>query len=338
MKKTIYIIGIGGRTGSMFARELQEASNIVGVGMKDEISRIAAGGVTVERSAAAPEILKVETVAVEDFAAATVHKFPDFVLFAVKNPVTEAVKSYYGYFRGEGRFPALILFQNGLSAINDAKTGLAEALGSDADRVRIIRMSLINGVDAEIGDGTFRAIYKLPIRLGFGAVGNQSAADIKEILVDAGIECEEFKGKGVFEMENSKLFTNLIGMAAAVDGVGVEAGLRDRKIFRREAAMLREYVLAIKAAGSGFSDSFCGYPIKFLAGLMLLPVWLLLPFRGLLARIVARGRNRPKDLGEVDYYNGEVVKLGKRFGVAVGENEKILADAKELLVQLSKLR
>jgi hypothetical protein len=131
-------------------------------------------------------------------------------------------------------------------------------------------------------------------------------------------------------MENSKLFTNLIGMAAAVNGMDAGQGLRDKKVFKEEVAALKEYVLAVKKSGGGFIDDFCGYPIKFLAGLMLCPVWLLLPWRGLLADIVAKGRNRPKDLSEIDYYNGEVVRLGKRVGAATPANEEIIAKAQAL--------
>jgi len=338
MKKIIYIIGIGGRTGAMFARELQDTADIIGVGMKDEVARIAAGTVTVARCGAVPEVLRVEAVDAADFETAIARKMPDFIILAVRNPVTEAVKFYYRHFKGKENIPALILSQNGLAAIGDAKAALNQTLGVAADRVRIIRMSLINGVDAKFEDGTFRVSYKRPIKLGFGAIDGQGAADLKEVLTAAGIKCEEFKGKGVLEMENSKLFTNLIGMAAAVRGTAVEAGLLDKEIFRQEVAMLREYVLTTKASGGGFAGFFCGYPIKFLAGLMLLPVWLLLPFRKILAAIVAKGRNRPKDLGEVDYYNGAVVGLGNRFKVAVPVNEKVLADAKELLTRLSKGR
>jgi len=52
-------------------------------------------------------------------------------------------------------------------------------------------------------------------------------------------------------------------------------------------------------------------------------------FRGLLAKAVAKGRNdKPKDLDEIDYYTGEVVKLARECGRSAPVNEKILADGK----------
>ena len=359
MEKTIYIVGIGGRTGVMFGRELQGACDIAGVGMLREIEAIKNGKVRIQRGAAPAEIFKSQTVLPENFGIEIEKKYPDFIWLAVRNPVSEAVKFYYRQFKGKKEIPALILSQNGLSVIGDAQAALNEVLGQEADRARIIRVSLINGVDLKMETvtaestagkpasraalapggatasqgGTAIINYKIPIKLGAGTVNGQSIDDLKAIFVAAGIKCQEFQGKEVLNMENSKLFTNLIGMAAAVDGMAAGDGLRDKKIFKEETAMLKEFVVAVEKSGGGFADDFAGYPIKFLARTMLLPIWLLMPFRGLFANIVAKGRNRPKDISEINYYNGEVVKLGKQFLVPTPVNEKITTKAKEILAQ-----
>jgi ketopantoate reductase len=333
MGKSIYIIGIGGRTGVMFGRELQASCEITGIGMEREISAINGGKVKIRRGGNASEVFNVPAVKPENFGAIIENKSPDFVWMAVRNPVTEAVKFYYRHFQGKKEIPALILSQNGLSAIKDAQAALAEVLGQAGGRVRIIRVSLINGVDLKMKDDTAVINYKIPIKLGAGAVNGESINDLKEVFSSAGIKCQEFRGKKVLDMENSKLFMNLIGMAAAVNGIPAGVGLRDEKIFKEETAMLKEFVAAVKKSGGGFADDFAGYPIKFLAQTMLLPIWLLTPFRGLFADIVAKGRNRPKDLSEIDYYNGEVVKLGKQFSVSTPVNEKITAKAKEIRAQ-----
>jgi hypothetical protein len=345
MKKIIYIIGIGGRTGAMFCREFQGGCDIVGVGLERETAMIARGSLKLSRGGLAPEALKVEAVCPDDFAAAIKKKYPDFIWIATRNPVTEAVKFYYRNFKGKKDIPALVLSQNGLSAIGDARAALSEVMGQEADNVRIIRVSLINGIDLKMenekmGQAAFASAevsasqseasiisYKLPIRLGFGALAG-TAADMKEILGSAQIKAQEFEGADVLKMENSKLFTNLIGMAAAANGMTVGAGFRDKGMFKMEVAMLREYVLAARAGRRGFLDNYAGYPIKLLAEIMLLPPGLLMPFRGLFERIVAKGRNRPKDLSEIDYYNGEAVKLGRRYGVPTPVNEAAVAKVK----------
>jgi hypothetical protein len=175
--------------------------------------------------------------------------------------------------------------------------------------------------------------YKVPVKLGFGAIDDRGADDLGGMMRCGGIKVQPFEGGKVLEMENSKLFTNLIGMAAAVNGMTVSAGLRDRDMFKKEVAMLKEFILAAKAAGTGFSPNFLGYPIRLLAALMLLPVGILVPFRGIFEAIVVRGRNRPKDLFGIDYYNGEVVRLGLFHGIATPVNEMIVKKAKEILMR-----
>jgi ketopantoate reductase len=340
----------------MFARELQGVSDIVGIGRSSEAEMIARGGLKVIRGEAAAETLRVEAIGAEDFAHSIGSKYPDFIWLAVRNPVTEAVKSYYRNFSGKEKMPALILSQNGLSAVGDAQAALGEVLGQDASRVNIIRVSLINGVDAEFGGAafvpcsgttagqsrTFKISYKLPIKLGFGFRGGGDepslARSLAEIFKAAGFKAEEFCGQDVAKMENSKLFTNLIGVAAAVGGVPADQGLRDKKIFEREVLMLREVVRAVKASGGGFVASFCGYPIRFLTWLMLLPVWMLMPFRGIFADIVAKGRNRPKDLTEIDYYNGEVVRMGRNSNVGTPVNDELVLSAKQLVSRSAKTK
>jgi len=209
---------------------------------------------------------------------------------------------------------------------------LKEALGQEAGRVKIVRASLINGIDLKINnDGTSIISYKTPIKIAFGFLEGADKDDgLSAAFHGAGFKVQKFSGRGVAEMENSKLFTNLIGMASAANGLSVSAGLRDKKVFKQEISMLKEYVLAAKAGGHGFAADFLGYPVKLLARMMLLPVSLLLPFRGVFEGIVAKGRNRPKDLSEIDYYNGEVVRLGKKYGIAVPVNESIVAKAKDI--------
>jgi ketopantoate reductase len=340
MKLKIVIVGIGGRTGSMFARELQGVCDVVGVGLEREVEAINNGKIKIQRSIGIAEPLIVKAILARDFGAEMEKNYPDFIWLAVKNPVASAVKFYYSQFAGKGKFPALILSQNGLSAIGDAQTALKEALGQDADKVRIIRVCLSNGIDLKNDEaayasagatasqsGTSAISYKIPIKLGFGAV-NGSSADLKEILRANGIKNQEYQSKDVRKMENSKLFTNLIGMVSATRGLAVSVGLRDKKVFKEEVAMLKEFVVAVKKSGSGFVNDFAGYPIKMLAEMIMLPAPLLVPFRGIFERIVSKGRNRPKDLSEIDYYNGEVAKLGQKTGVPTPVNEEIIRRAK----------
>jgi hypothetical protein len=338
--RTIYVVGAGGRTGMLFCRELQNAARMIGVAFPAEIENIKSGKAKIARGKNPPEIFTAELVPPEDFGAAIVRNAPDFLWLAARNPVDKITAFYYRHFANQQNFPALVLSQNGLSAVADAKKGLQEALGQDADKVAIVRVSLINGVDLNTdGDGTLTIGYKLPIKLGFGTaqtyigdtdVSFSASLGLGKIFKKAGVGARQFRGKDVLAMENAKLFLNLIGMAAAANGAGVAAGYRDKKIFKKEIAMLREFVSAANAVRGGFAGKLGGYPVKLLAQLALLPVCLLAPWRGILAGAIAKGRNRPKDLSEIDYYNGEVVRLGKKANVPTPANEEIIAKARAL--------
>jgi len=69
---------------------------------------------------------------------------------------------------------------------------------------------------------------------------------------------------------------------------------------------------------------------------MLMPFWMLIPLRGILANAVAKGRNRPKDLTEIDYYNGEVVRMGRSCNVKTPVNDELVLSAKQLVSQLKR--
>ncbi|GAI17549.1 unnamed protein product, partial [marine sediment metagenome] len=54
--------------------------------------------------------------------------------------------------------------------------------------------------------------------------------------------------------------------------------------------------------------------------------------RNILSGFISKGRGgKLKDLDEIDYYNGGVVKLGKRIGVETLVNEKVYKRALEKL-------
>lgn len=337
--KTIYVIGAAGRTGALFCRELKDVAKIIGVALSPEIEKIKSQKINIARGDDPPETFAAKIIAPDRFAQSIEANPSDFLWLTTRNPVDRITTFYYRHFAGKSRFPALILSQNGRSVIADAKKGLQDALGQESDKVQIIRVSLIYGIDMQAdADGTSVIAYKLPIKLGFGAVDcarfhlarlqGETLRRLKEVFDKAGIKAQEFCGKEVLAMENTKLFLNLIGMYSAAEGVPVGDGWQNKEIFKKEIAMLREFVLAVKKSGGGFAADLGGYPVKLLAELTLLPTWLLSPCRKLFARAIVKGRNRPKDLSEIDYYNGEVVRLGKEVDIATPVNEDVIQKSK----------
>ena len=330
MTPHILIVGIGGRTGSMFAKELGSVSRITGAGLDREIDTIARGGIIVQAGDLPARVLDVFAVRAAGYDQVALQLAPDYIFLTTRNPVGQIVKTYYKPFAGQDKVPTLIISQNGLSAIGEAKAALSEIFGANADRVGIIRISLIDPVDAQTVDGKTQIIYRLPIRLGFGAISKADTGEIAEVFKKAGLKTEQFLGDKVLAMERSKLYMNLIGMAAAVAGMPVAQGLSDLQVFKQEVLMLREYARAIKKTNGSFV-TLAGYPIGQIAFLLdNTPLSVLAMFRQQLVKIVAGHRNKkPKDTNEIDYYNGEVVRLGKAAGVPTPVNEGIVRRAKK---------
>lgn len=334
MNKKVFIVGAGGRTGTMFAEELKGACDIFGIGLDREIDAIAEKKILVS-TGGREKTFEIETIRPWEFEKIVDDISPDFIFMAVKNPVGQAVKHYYRVFKNKENIPALILSQNGLSAGYDAFSALKDVLGEDAKRVQIIRLSLFNPIDARIKEGRLCVGYSRPIRLCYGVfAGNDDTGGLKDIFHNARIVAEQVAAKDVRNMEFSKLYFNLIGMASAAHGLSINDGFSDPEVFAEEIRSLKEYTVIVKAAGGRFlSFSNYPYPLEMIAGaISLLPVPALSLVRRNLAKLVSKEKNgKPKDLAEIDYYNGEVVRLAKELGRGAPVNKRILEAGKSAL-------
>ena len=123
-------------------------------------------------------------------------------------------------------------------------------------------------------------------------------------------------------------------MASASRGFSVKDGFSNSEISKEEIEVLKEYVGVVKANGGKFLN-FSHYPVKFLAHLLeSIPANFFLVFKPLLVKIVGQKREgKPKDLDEIEYYNGAVVNLGKKMGIKTPVNERIY---KRVLEKLAK--
>jgi 2-dehydropantoate 2-reductase len=317
-EKKIAVIGVGGRTGTMFCFELKEVANVLGVGQEIEKQLL------VERKKERAKNLDVRMVSgsqwsLNDFS-------PDIIFLAIKNPVGPAIKYYYQRMKEKGIFPTLILSQNGVAAISDSISVLKEIFGSDYEKIRIVKLSLFNPIDRKQQKTEIIVNYSLPIRISFGKVsGPGNLKDIQLLFKNAGFETTEFSRDRIKDMEFSKLFFNLIGMASATKGLSIEQGFKDRESFKEEIGVLKEYIRVVKSSANSFVN-FPHYPVKLFTLLIeILPTKLLLLFRKNIAKIITKGREgKPKDLTEIKYYNGFVVDLGERLGVPTPINQKIV--------------
>ena len=327
----IVIVGIGGRTGTMFAFELQKVAEVLGIGRTREVKMIQEKRLYVRKDGK-PFLFEGKVIQESEFSK---DFLPEMIFFAIKNPVGPAIRYYYQKIKDEKKLPDLILSQNGIVAIREAEKTLRDVLGKRIEEVRITRVSLFNPVDIQESNGKFYVDYFSPVRIAFSIEDDsKEKGDIKEVFGRAGIEAEEIPWKKVESMEFSKLFMNLIGMASASKSLSIEKGLEDKETFKEEIMALREYIKVVRRKKGGFLN-FRHYPIKLFAFLTdFLPIAILSLFREKLARVITKEREGKLkgNLDEIDYYNGEIIKLGKELGIDTPFNQKIYQKMKERLL------
>lgn len=335
--KKILIVGVAGKIGSMFAFELKNYAEILGIDLKEKIEEIKEGKILIKRSKEKTTLFQNKILFKDSFDE---NFSPDFIFLCTKNPVREVVKYYYQKFQNKTEIPALILPQNGISVIEEAKEELEKIFAKKTEKIRIIRVCLFNPVSSKTLNEKIIHNYSLPIRLAFGvASGPQKTEDIKEIFQNSNIETTEVLFSEIKNMEYSKLFLNLIGMASAVRGLTIKEGFQKKEILKEEIGALKEYVKVVKMSGGKFLN-FPHYPVKFFAFFVdLLPSFIFLIFRKFFEAIIQEKRgDKPKEIDEIKYYNGAVVELGNKKNFFTPINKDILKRGLEALNKSGRVR
>ena len=321
----IGIIGIGGRTGTMFFQELKNFGEVFGIGKRKEIEEIKNKKLFVKKDGKRE---MVEGILIEE------GEFPkkidfDFLFLTVKNPVASVLRYYYQKIKERGgKIPTLFLSQNGIEASNEAILALKEIFGEK--EVPIFRISLFNPVEKQILNDHFCISYSLPLKMAMAKFsGLENEKEVARFFENAGFEIFLVPQKEAKNMEYSKLFLNLIGMASATRGFSLKEGFSKKEVFLEEIETIREYIKTVKAAKGNFLN-FPGYPVKVLSFIFSLPPSLLFPIGKIFGKLIEREREgKAKDLDEIEYYNGAVVKLGKILKIPTPVNEEILKRVKK---------
>jgi len=324
--KKIGTIGIGGRTGTMFYFELKKIAQVFGIGKQFDIDLIQHKKIFVKRNKK-EELLEGSLIEENQFPAGI--NF-DFLFLAVKNPVGPTVRYYYQKIKENNlRIPALFLSQNGIEAGDETIPVLKTIFGQKAKEIPVFRISLFNPVDKKNLNNNFYISYSLPIRMAVAKIsGSQDKEEIAGIFTKADFKISSILQKEAKNMEYSKLFLNLIGMASATKGLSPKEGFSKKEVFLEEIGAIREYIKVVKVAGGKFLN-FPDYPVEILSFIFSLPTFLLLPFRKIFGKLIEKGREgKMKDLDEIEYYNGAVVRLGEKIKIRTPINKKIFERVK----------
>jgi 2-dehydropantoate 2-reductase len=151
---------------------------------------------------------------------------------------------------------------------------------------------------------------------------------IATVLREAGFEVEA--RADVENVQWSKLIVNLNNAVNALSGVPIRAQLSDRRYRLVMAACVREGLAATRAAGIRLAR--VGKMIPAVAPFMLaLPDFVFFAAARTMIKIDPQAKSSMLDdlergrVTEVDYLNGEIVRLAEKHGVPVPANRAIVA-------------
>jgi ketopantoate reductase len=318
--KKIGIIGAKGRTGTMFAFELKNLGKIFGIEKEKKSEK---EKIFLKRDGK-EEIFEIEMISESEFPKEIDF---DYLFFCLPNPIEKTLEFYLQKIKeGKRKVPVLFFSQNGLEAGEKAISLVEKIFGKE--EFSIFRIALFNPIKKQEGG----VEYGLPIKIALAKIsGKENEKEVFKFFKNANFKVFLFSQKDWKNLEYSKLFLNLIGMACAVYRYPLREGLSKKKLFQKEILILREYKKVVKKAGGHFLN-FPGYPVRFFSFLISLPIPLLFFFRKLILKIIEKKREeKEKDLNEIDFYNGAVVKMGKKMEIETPTNEEVLKIGKNLL-------
>jgi 2-dehydropantoate 2-reductase len=155
---------------------------------------------------------------------------------------------------------------------------------------------------------------------------------IAEALRSAGFDVELYPS--LSPLQWSKLLINLNNAVNALGGVPLYEQIRDRAYRRVMAACVREGIAAMRA--NGMKIARVGRMLPTLAPYVLsLPDVLFLRVASLMVKVDRTARSSMLDdlelhrTTEIDYLNGEIVRLAERQDVPVPVNRRLIALVKE---------
>ena len=142
LEKKIAVIGVGGRTGTMFAFELRNSADVLAVGRQREAELVNQRKLFVERKEKLIQVFEEKLIKDTDFKPKLE---PDIIFLTTKNPILVPLEYYLR--KCKKKIPTLIISQNGIVAISDAKKTIKKVFKSESEKVRIVRVVLFNPIE-----------------------------------------------------------------------------------------------------------------------------------------------------------------------------------------------
>jgi 2-dehydropantoate 2-reductase len=310
----IAIIGAGAVGGVLAARLTSAGERVTLVGRDDQVRTVTERGLSVRGQAG------VETVAVR--AVTRLDSGHDVVILATKTQdLTEAVEHHRAEF---GRC-LLLSTQNGVRA--DA------VLAEYFDRGRLMSSIVMFGATyTKPGEVTLNFPGGLIVGRPFARSESGDDAEIRAVAVVLGRAFDVTLESNITAMKHLKLFVNFNNCLPGLIGEPMQTTFADRDLCRLSVMLLQEGVATVRAAGIELG-SLPSFPRERIEALVTLPVERAAevlgktltglsqePLYGSILQSILRGKK-----SEVDFLNGEIVRIAQQCGLHAPLNEKVVA-------------
>ena len=331
----IGVIGVGGAVGSTFAFEFQRAGHeVFGIDKEKEIQKIREKKFFLHPFFQEKKVLKLKVFSLEEKEAFREVENCDLLFFAIPRPLKDSLFFYFQKLAQQKKeLPFLFFIQNGLN-LREEILRVFRLFFKKEDEKKIIRAILLNPVLKKNKEEKIIIRYSLPLKILLAAEKEE-----KEFFLSFGTSFSFcfFPKKEEKNLEYSKLFLNLFGMASAAFGLSLKEGLLKKEILEKEMLALKEYLWVVKKS-KGKILNLPGFPLKIFSFLIsFLPLKFFYFLRRIILFLVLKKReNREKSLREIDFYNGEVVRLARKLSIKAKTNEEIWRKGKEFLKILEK--
>ncbi len=261
---------------------------------------------------------RIEASRVKYFASPDVLADRDAILVTVKSMATEeAARPLATIAKTPTTF---VSFQNGVS--NPAR--LRAVLPG-----HVVLAGMVPFNVARVGPGRFHNGTSGPLAIQkHDGAESAIAAALRDAKFDVEVRAD------LDGVQWSKLLINLNNSVNALSGIPIKEQLLDREYRRIMAACVREGLAVVRAAGIRLAR--VGRMIPAIAPFVLsLPDAVFFRVAATMVKIDPKARSSMLDdldrgrATEVDYLNGEIVRLGEAHGIATPVNRKIIALVKE---------
>ncbi|MGB9598278.1 MAG: ketopantoate reductase family protein [Minisyncoccales bacterium] len=328
----VCLVGVAGAVGSAFALAFQRGGHeVFGIDQREKIQKIKEGRFFIETKPEERKILNLKVFSTKEKGFWDEMKDCDILFFAVPRPLKDCLSFYFQKIKEKKlKIPLLFFIQNGWGIRKEVSEIFQSFFNPDEEKIE--RLILLNPISKK-EEKEIVVTFSFPLRI---LVPSEKERDFFYSF-GKNFSFYFFPKKEEENLEYSKLFLNLFGMASAANGFSLKEGLFQKEILRKEIGVLKEYIFIVKKR-KGKIFNLPGYPLKiFSFFISFFPLNFFYFLRKIILFFVSTKRERKeKSLKEIDFYNGQAVFWAKEMGLKLPFNEEVWKKGKSILLKTLK--